>query len=525
MLGGIQFNAFVVTKKLSVIGFHVNHYRRWDPLAFPHVARNTVACSHGFVFLLYVRTGGICNFLFLNYTISMQTDSISYVQYDKMINTPIPRLVGTLAVPTVVSMLVTSVYNMADTYFVSQINTEASAAVGIVFPIMAIIQAFGFTLGMGCGSIISRRLGEKNNRQANVVASTAFFSSLLIGLFVTFFGNMFSSQFMKAVGASATVLPYATSYARYIFYGAPFMVASFVLNNILRSEGKALFSMIALAAGGVLNIVLDPVFIFVLKLGIGGAAIATLASQTVSFFILLSWFFRRKAICSISIKNLSKNPAVLGSIVLTGLPSLSRQGLASVATILLNRACVLYGDAAVAAMAITTKIVMFVASIMIGIGQGFTPVAGYNYGAKRFDRVKSSYWFTVATGMVVLGFLSVFGFVFAKEIVSFFRNDPQVIAIGTVALRWQIAVLPLHPLIVATNMLLQSTGYVTQSTFLSCNRQGVYFIPIILLFPSLLGLFGIEIAQACADFLSVLTAIPYLVWFMKKINHFPKNNI
>lgn len=447
----------------------------------------------------------------------MKNDSLSAIQFNKMLNTPIPALIGRLAVPTIISMLITSVYNMADTYFVSQINTEASAAVGVVFPIMAIIQAFGFTLGMGCASIISRRLGEKNNAQANIVASTAFFSSLALGLLVTLFGNIFSSQFMKAMGASEAVLPYANDYARYIFYGAPFMCASFVLNNILRSEGKAFFSMAGLSVGGVLNIILDPVFIFGLNLGISGAAIATLCSQAVSFFILLSYFLRKKAICVIHVRHVSKKIQTLASVFATGMPSLARQGLASVSTILLNRACASYGDEAVAAMAIVTKIVMFAASVMIGLGQGFSPVAGYNYGAKSYGRVRKAYWFTVFSGMILLGIIAVFGFAFASRLIRLFRDDSLVVAIGSTALRWQISFLPLHPLIVTTNMLLQSTGNIFQSTFLSCNRQGVYFIPLILILPPFLGLFGIEITQACADVLSVLTAIPYLVWFMRKL--------
>ncbi|MBR5867140.1 MAG: MATE family efflux transporter [Spirochaetaceae bacterium] len=447
----------------------------------------------------------------------METKSLSSTQYSKMVETPISKLITSLAVPTVISMLITALYNIADTFFVSQINTESSAAVGIVFPVMAIIQAFGFTLGMGCGSIISRRLGEKRNEEASAVASTAFFASLATGLLVTLFGNIFSSQIMSSIGASENVLPYANDYAKYIFYGAPFMIASFVLNNVLRAEGKAVFSMVALSFGGILNIILDPIFIFVFDLGITGAALATFVSQIISFLILLSWFICKKVICVISFTKLSWKISIITSIVLTGFPSLFRQGLASLATILLNRACINYGDHAVAAMAITTKIVMFVASIMIGIGQGFTPVAGYNYGAKKYDRVKKAYWFTVGSGMAILGIFSICGLIFAKEIVSSFINDMDVIKIGTVALRWQIAILPLHPIIVTTNMLLQATGYISQSTFLSCNRQGVYFIPLILILPHFMGLFGIEIAQACADFLSVITAIPYLIWFLKKI--------
>ena len=289
------------------------------------------------------------------------------LQYEKMVNTPVSKLIAKLAVPTVISMLVTSIYNMADTFFVSQINTQASAAVGVVFPIMAIIQAFGFTLGMGSGSLVSIRLGQKRNSEANVIASTAFFSSIFFGIIVTLLGNLFTSQILSFVGASKSVLPYAKAYATYIFWGAPFICASFVMNNDLRSEGKAYLSMIALTFGGVLNIFLDPLFIYVIGLGISGAAIATLVSQFVSFSILLSFYLRKKTVVKISVKTVSVKNGTLWKIICTGIPSLARQGLASIASILLNTSAAVYGDAAIAAMSIATKILMFVASIMIGI--------------------------------------------------------------------------------------------------------------------------------------------------------------
>lgn len=443
--------------------------------------------------------------------------NIADAQYNKMINTPVSKLISRLAIPTVISMLVTSIYNMADTFFVSHISTQASAAVGIVFPIMSIIQAFGFTLGMGSGSLVSRKLGEKKNQEASIISSTAFFSSLIIGAIIAFLGMMFSSFFMKLMGASESILPYANDYAQYIFWGAPIMCASFVLNNVLRSEGKALFSMIALSCGGIINIFLDPLLIFTFEMGIKGAAIATLISQTISFLILLSWFLRKKAICQLNIKLLG-NISVFFAVVTTGLPSLARQGLSSIATILLNRAASNYGDSAIAAMAICTKIIMFVASIMIGIGQGFSPVAGYNYGAKRYDRVKQSYRFLVLCGMSIMAFFSVIGIIFAENILRAFIDDASAIQIGTVALRCQICVLPLHAIIVGANMLMQSCGQIKSATFLSCNRQGVYFIPAILILPSTFGLVGVEISQAVADFLSVLTSIPYAICFFNKLS-------
>lgn len=443
-------------------------------------------------------------------------------QYNKMVNTPVSKLIAKLAVPTVISMLVTSIYNMADTFFVSQINTQASAAVGVVFPIMAIIQAFGFTLGMGSGSLVSIRLGQKRNSDANVIASTAFFSSIFFGGIVTLFGNLFTPQILRFIGASETVLPYAQDYATYIFWGAPFICASFVMNNDLRSEGKAYLSMIALTSGGILNIILDPIFIYGFKLGISGAAIATLVSQFISFSILLSFYLRKKTVVRINIKNVSVKDGTLWKIICTGIPSLARQGLASIASILLNTSAAVYGDAAIAAMSIATKILMFVASIMIGIGQGFSPVSGYNYGAKRFDRVKKAYFFMVASGSSIMSFFAIIIFIFARQILHSFIDDQAAIDIGVVALRWQVSFIPLHPLIVGTNMLMQSTRHIKSATFLSMNRQGVFFIPAILILPRFLGLTGVEISQFVADVCSAITAIPFAISFFKKLNMLEK---
>ena len=444
-------------------------------------------------------------------------------QYNKMVNTSVSRLIVGLAVPTVIAMLVTSIYNMADTFFVSHINTQASAAVGIVFPVMSIIQACGFTLGMGGGSLISVRLGQKRNEEANQIASTAFFTAIGIGALITLFGNIFADQFLSFIGASETILPYAENYARYIFCGAPIMCASFVLNNVLRSEGKAFFSMIALTSGGLINIALDPLFIYGLGMGITGAAVATLVSQTISFLILLSWFLRGKSVCRMSIKFYRPTGAILGKTVTTGIPSLARQGLSSVATILLNTAAIKYGDAAVAAMAICGKIVWFVGSIMIGIGQGFTPVSGYNYGAKRYDRVKDAYFFMVKCGAVVMTSFGLVIFIFAKQILTSFINDDMAVQIGVTALRWQISFIPFLPLIVGTNMLMQSTRHIKAATFLSMNRNGIYFIPAVLILPNVLGLFGVEITQLVADILSAITAVPYVIHMFRKLDRQTKD--
>ncbi len=443
-------------------------------------------------------------------------------QFEKMTTVPVSHLIMRLSGPTILSMMVTAIYNLADTFFVSQLGTSASAAVGIVFSVMAIIQAVGFTLGMGSASLISRRLGERKNKEADIIGSSAFAAALIFGTIVAVIGQIFINQIMRLLGATETILPYARNYARFIFLGAPLMTVQFVMNNELRSEGKAAFSMIALTTGGLLNMLLDPVFIFVLKFGTTGAAVATLISQSVSFCIFIQFYIRKKSIVCYSVKNVSRKIRDYWSVVSNGLPSLCRQGLASIATVLLNRSAAVYSDAAIAGMSITTRIVMLVAGIMIGIGQGFTPVSGYNYGAKKYDRVKKAYLFTVEAGFVVMSMLAFFIIIYAPQIIKLFRDDADVILVGSKALRFQCYALPLHCLIIGTNMLMQSTGNIVPATFLSCNRQGVYFIPAILILPHLFGITGIESAQMVSDILSVLTAIPFVLLFFKKLDRMKK---
>ena len=441
-------------------------------------------------------------------------------QHARMTRTPIPKLVLTLAVPTVVSMMITAIYNTADTYFVSQISTSASGAVGVVFSLMAVIQAVGFTLGMGAGSLCSRRLGAKDNKAADVYASTAFFTALAIGVLIAILGTALLDRLMLLLGATPTILPHAAAYGRYIILGAPVMAASFVLNNLLRAEGKASFAMIGLGAGGLLNIALDPLFIFTFGLGTAGAAIATLISQCVSFVLLLYMFLSGKSVLHLTPRLIARTWKPYGEILTVGMPSLFRQGFASVAAVLLNRAAGVYGDAAVAAMSINSRIFMFILSMILGIGQGFMPVVGYNYGAKLYGRVRAAYRFTVLMGFSVMIVLGAAGFFFAPQVVALFRaDDPDVIRIGTVAMRLQCAVMPLQALLVGTNMLLQSVGWSVSAMYLSINRQGVFFLPLILLLPALYGLLGVQLAQPVADVLSTLACVPFIFVFFRKLPH------
>lgn len=442
----------------------------------------------------------------------------SQAQFLKMTETPIPNLVSRLAVPTIISMLVSSIYNMADTFFVAKLGTSAAGAVGIVFSLMAVIQAIGFGLGMGSGSNISRLLGQQKNKEADIIASTGFFSAITFGLILTFFGTIFIDFLMKNLGATETILPYAKDYAKYILFGAPVMCASFVMNNILRSEGKAALSMVGITFGGILNIILDPVFIFVFKLGISGAAIATLLSQCISFSLLLSCFIRKKSTTKLHIKNVSKKIGTYLLIIKTGLPSLCRQALASTATIFLNVSASFYGDSAVAAMSIVGRIFMFTMSAMIGLGQGFQPVLGYNYGAKKYDRVREAIFFTGKVGTIVMTSFAVIGFIFAEDIMKVFRKeDLEVIVIGAFAIKMQCLALPTHPMIVVSNMTLQIVGKSWQGTFLSAARQGIFFLPLIIIFSQAMGLTGIQITQPVADVLTAICTVPFMILFFKEI--------
>lgn len=439
-------------------------------------------------------------------------------QLEKMTTASISRLVISLAIPAVVSMLITSVYNMADTFFVSRLGTSASGAVGVVYSLMAIIQAVGFTLGMGSGSTISRLLGQKKDDEATVVASSALFSGLTLGVIFAAFASFCIKDLMYLFGATKTILPHAISYARYIILGAPIMIGSFIMNNLLRSQGKAKYSMLGIGAGGILNIALDPLFIFTFNLGTAGAAIATLLSQCVSFLILLSFFLCGKSPARLTITKVSRSPRIYLNILKTGLPSMSRQGLSSIASTLLNRNARIYGDAAVAAMSIVGKIFMMIFAVLIGIGQGFQPVAGFNFGAKKYDRVKKAFLFTLLLGAIVMIAMGVPVFLESDWLMArFTKNDAAVIEIGKVALVAQCLVLPIIPVSTVTNMLYQTTGKSWTALFLSCARQGLFFIPIILILPAKFGLFGLQISQPLADLLASLLCLPYAINFASKL--------
>ena len=441
----------------------------------------------------------------------------SALQFEKMTKTPVPKLILGLAAPTILSMLITSIYNLADTFFVGQLSTSASGAVGVVSSLMAIIQALGFMLGHGAGGIISRSLGNQDTHAATKFASTSFFTALVFGIVLAGVGLSTLPGFMMLLGSTDTILPHACAYARPILIAAPLMMSSLVMNNILRYEGKASFAMIGLVTGGVLNMVLDPVFIFGFGLGTAGAGIATALSQSISFCILLSMFLRGKTVSQFQLSAVTRSPAEFGTILMTGLPSFGRQGLNSIGGMLLNIAARSYGDAAVAGMSIVSRIFMFIISVAIGTGQGFQPVAGFNYGARKYRRVEKACVFTMCASFCFLSVIIAACWFNAEALIKLFRDDPEVTAIALPAFRYQCFACFLQPVIVAGNMLFQSIGKSGRATFLACCRQGVFFIPLILTLPRMFGLLGIEICQPIADVLTFVVTVPFLFPFLHQL--------
>ena len=439
-------------------------------------------------------------------------------KYKMMMETPVNILIPRLAVPTIISMLITSIYNMADTFFVSQLSTAASGAVGVNFSLMAMIQAVGFTLGMGSGNYMSRMLGEKKTEKAQRACSTAVYMAVSLGALLAFFGISHIDRMVRILGATETIAPYAKDYGKYILIAAPYMAVSFVFNNHLRSQGNAMLSMVGLTVGGVLNVILDPILIFTCNMGISGAAIATIFSQFVSFVILLALVLRSKNVLKPYPKFFTVQWWVHKEILAAGMPTLGRQGLASVATVLLNVAASGFGDAAVAAMSIVTRIMMFINAALIGFGQGFQPVCGFNFGAKKYDRVLEAYYFCRKVAFVFLLTMMVILFAVSTPLMRLFRrSDAEVIKIGAMALKMQCIALPTQAFSIVGNMLTQSIGYSFRATLTAIGKQGLFFIPAILILPGMYGIFGLQLAQPVADFLTFVMTQIVVVMVVKEL--------
>lgn len=435
--------------------------------------------------------------------------------YNKMTETPVSKLIVTLGIPTTISMLVTSIYNMADTYFVGTLGESPQAATGILFTLQAIIQAIAFMLGQGSGTMVSKALADKNKNEASEYVSTAFFVGLTIGTVLTILGLIFIDSFMTLLGSTETILPYARQYGLWVLLAAPFMTCSFILNNNLRYEGKSFYAMIGLVSGGIINILGDYLLLNVYSMGVFGAGLSTAVSQIISFLMLL-FFHRKTAQGVISIKFISKNISVLATISKVGFPALIRQGLTSISNGLLNNLTRPFGDAAIAAMSVVNRYSMLVMCVGLGIGQGFQPVASFNYQAKRYDRVKKGLLFTMTVGVVLVGIMSLPGLLFPEQIVSMFQKSKEVQEIGGLALRAASLGVLFHPLSIPVNMLYQSIRKAGISSFLSLLRSGLMLIPALIITTTFLGLTGIQISQPIADIGTGLISIPFIITFLKK---------
>ena len=434
-----------------------------------------------------------------------------------MTETPVGRLIITLAIPTTISMLITNIYNMADTAFVGRLGNSASGAVGVVFGFMAVIQAFGFLFGQGGGSIVSRQLGEQHAEKATYTASTAFFASLFMGMTISCFGFLTIDRLVVWLGSTETIAPFAQTYIFYILFAAPFMTTAFTMNNILRYEGKAALGMIGLLSGSILNIAGDYIFMFVFDMGIAGAGLSTALSQIVSWIILLAMFLTGRTTSRLRITCFTLQNALLMDIILTGFPSLLRQFLNSFSTIILNTLSKPYGDEAVAGMSIVNRVVFFVFSVALGIGQGFQPVCAFNYGAGKYGRVKRGIWFTLAVGMIMMTLAAAATVHFPEEIIRIFRDDDKVVQIGSRALILQMLVQPAMPLAVVTEMTYQCSGKKLGASLLSSLRNGIFFIPSIFLLSEYRGLSGIQEAQPLAILLAFAVSVFFFIHYLKSI--------
>lgn len=437
----------------------------------------------------------------------------SQTYYDKMTKAPLTRLIVSLGIPTTISMLVTNLYNMADTYFVGTLGESQQASTGILFSLQAIIQAIAFMLGQGSGALVSKALADQNTDEADTYVSTAFYASLFLGSLLSLISFIFFTPLLNLLGSTPTILPYAKQYGTCVLLSCPVVMASFVLNNALRYEGKAFYSMIGLVSGGILNIFGDYLLVIVFKLGVLGAGLATAISQAISFSLLLI-FYKKSAQSKIKISAISKNTRVLLNIMKVGLPSLIRQGLTSLSHGILNNLTRPYGDAAIAAMSIVNKVSSFVMCVGLGIGQGFQPVVSFNYQAKEFKRVKKALIITILIGLVFISFISVPVIIFAPFIAKLFQESKAVIDIAAPALRYACFGTLFLSLSVPINMLYQSTRRATIASILALLRSGLLLIPLLLITTKLHGIVGIQISQPLADILTGLISIPFIIYVL-----------
>ena len=437
------------------------------------------------------------------------------LHYKKMTETPVAALILRLGIPTTISMLITSIYNMADTYFVGTLGESAQAATGVLFTLQTMIQGVAFMLGQGSGSFISRELADKNVEKASTYVSTGFFTGVVFGLTVLLCGLPFLAPLVRLLGSTETILPHAMDYGLWVLLGCPFVICSMILNNALRFEGKAFYAMFGITTGGILNIFGDWLLVTQLDMGVFGAGLATAVSQFISFSILL-YMFRKMAQSKISLRYVSRSIRLYFSIFRVGLPSLIRQSLNAVTSGVLNNLTKAFGDAAIAAMSVVSRYAMFLMCVGLGMGQGFQPVASFNYRARKFERVKKGLVFLMIFALIVIGGASTVSIFMAPQIIRIFQKAPEVVAVGTTALRNYSFGMIFMSFSVPVNMLYQSIQKPTISSILSMIRSGAVTIPILLIGVPLLGLPVIQTAQPIADIIAGCISIPFILDFLRK---------
>ena len=436
-----------------------------------------------------------------------------------MLNEPIHRVIPKMAVPTIVAFLINSIYSLADTYFVSSLGTNATAAVSVNASLDQLIMMCGSMLAMGANSYIARLLGKNDDKKASQVLSTAFFTAFAIGASLLAFGTIFMVPMVRLLGATPTCEQYSVDYATYVLMAAPFMACNFVMNQCLRSEGSATLSMVGMGFGGILNCLLDPIFIFGFDMGVAGASLATAISKVVSFCILIFPYITRRSLLHLSIRNFKPARDIVTEVVTVGSSSMFRSGLAVVAGILLNKLAGDISDSVLAGIGVCTKIMMFPFSIILGFGNGFQPVVGFNWGAKRYDRVKEAYRFSSRVAFWGGLLMAVFCILFADWLIVLFAGtDEEMRRIGSFAIITQAIALPIHAWVAIVNMYCVGLGNARGALVLSTARQGSCFLPILYPLAWIFGAYGVGAVQALADVLTMVLAIPILGGVNKKLH-------
>ena len=435
-----------------------------------------------------------------------------------LLNEPISKVIPKMAVPTIVAFLITSIYSLADTYFVSSLGTNATAAVSVNASLDQMIMMCGSMLAMGANSYIARLLGEGDEKKASQVLSTSFFAAFAVGTILLIFGSIFMVPMVRLLGATPTCEQYSIDYATYILLAAPFMASNFVMNQCLRSEGSATLSMVGMGFGGILNIILDPIFIFGLEMGVAGASLATAISKFVSFVILVFPYVTRRSLLHLSIRNFKPTKDIVTKVISVGSSSMFRNGLNVVSAIMLNNIAGGISDSVLAAVGVSNKIMMFPFCIILGFGNGFQPVAGFNWGAKRYDRVSESYRFSSLVALVGSLIMAVALAIFADPIIVLFAGtDPEMREIGRICIYLQCLALPVHAWVAVVNMLCVGLGNTRGAFLLATARQGSCFIPILYPLAWLFAGYGLASVQAAADILTLVLAIPIAISMTKKI--------